>query len=385
VKILFLTDGLFPFVIGGMQKHSSILLKLLAENGMEIHVFHPGGVNYSSEKFAEKFKSKSENRITETQIDFPEFFQLPGHYLRENRKYSELCFKTIEKKLNQFDLIYAQGFTGWHFLKEKRKKTFSIPIIVNFHGYGEFQKAPEFRTALAYLMLRPGIKYNTINADYVYSFGGVIDIILSKIGISNSKILRQANGIEKDWITNEPKSHSKRTFVFIGRDERRKGLVELNSVLTNIEINGKAIFDFHFIGSFKESSKLKSDNFQYHGELSDQNQLISILDKCDCLVLPSYAEGMPTVILEAMARGLVIIATDVGAVSEQIEGNGLLLPRPEIASLQKAIETILCLSEDELFEMKQKSIELVKKKFLWSKIVESKINDFHQITKSKLS
>ena len=38
-----------------------------------------------------------------------------------------------------------------------------------------------------------------------------------------------------------------------------------------------------------------------------------ILDSADTLVLPSISEGMPNVILEAMSRGLSIIATDVGA------------------------------------------------------------------------
>ena len=38
----------------------------------------------------------------------------------------------------------------------------------------------------------------------------------------------------------------------------------------------------------------------------------------DVLVVPSLSEGMPTVILEAMARGKAVIATDVGAVSDLV-------------------------------------------------------------------
>ena len=41
---------------------------------------------------------------------------------------------------------------------------------------------------------------------------------------------------------------------------------------------------------------------------------------------PSYSEGMPNVIMEAMSRGLAIIATDVGAVSKLVdEENGWLI------------------------------------------------------------
>ena len=49
-------------------------------------------------------------------------------------------------------------------------------------------------------------------------------------------------------------------------------------------------------------------------------------DSCDILLCPSYSEGMPNVILEAMSRGLAIIATNVGAIRLLVsEDNGVLL------------------------------------------------------------
>jgi glycosyltransferase involved in cell wall biosynthesis len=57
----------------------------------------------------------------------------------------------------------------------------------------------------------------------------------------------------------------------------------------------------------------------YQGVVRDQNLLMEKFDACDVLLLPSLSEGMPTVILEAMARGLDVIASDVGAVSELVE------------------------------------------------------------------
>jgi len=138
-------------------------------------------------------------------------------------------------------------------------------------------------------------------------------------------------------------------------------------------------FRFHFVGSIDEDAKLKDARISYAGEIRDENKVRQQIDECDCLVCPSYAEGMPTVILEAMARGLAIIATDVGAVSRQIKGNGILLAAPDVGNLKDALLEILKLPETELNKLKTRSIELVKEEFLWQKVVEAKINDFKKI------
>ena len=54
--------------------------------------------------------------------------------------------------------------------------------------------------------------------------------------------------------------------------------------------------------------------------------------------MPSLSEGMPTVILEAMARGKAVIATDVGAVSELVsEENGVLIQAGSVEELSNAL------------------------------------------------
>jgi len=62
----------------------------------------------------------------------------------------------------------------------------------------------------------------------------------------------------------------------------------------------------------------------------------------DIFVLPSYSEGLPLSILEAMAFGLPIIATDVGAISEVVKSkNGILIRPKDAEGLKKAIQKIL--------------------------------------------
>lgn len=383
VKILLLTDGIFPYQIGGMQRHSTLLVDLLAKNKIYVHVVHCGGINYSSINFFNSFPTASKEYIAETKVDFPHFKKLPGHYIRENRAYSKKIFQTFQADLKNFDLVYAQGFTGSYFIKNNA--IHKLPVLVNLHGLEMFQFAPNLKTKLQYQLLIKEAKRNLFGADYVYSFGGKLNGILNKIGVPSFKIIEHSNGIPEEYVLEEILLKAKKTtginFVFIGRNERRKGVEELRKALVKliekhpIEIK----FNFNFIGPINDSTKLIHPNIHYHGEIRDTEKIKAILDGCDCLVCPSYAEGMPTVILEAMARGLVIIATDVGATSRLINGNGILLENPAVDKLIKAMDTIIELPENELGKMKSKSIQLIKEKFTWNRVIQSKIKDFEKI------
>jgi glycosyltransferase involved in cell wall biosynthesis len=63
----------------------------------------------------------------------------------------------------------------------------------------------------------------------------------------------------------------------------------------------------------------------------------------DLLVLPSYAEGVPMVILEAMAAGLPIVATNVGGIPDVVKQdvNGLLVPPKNVSALRDALARVI--------------------------------------------
>ena len=63
----------------------------------------------------------------------------------------------------------------------------------------------------------------------------------------------------------------------------------------------------------------------------------------DALVLPSYAEGSPNVVLEAMASGLPVIVSDAPGCREAVRDGeeGLLVGVGDVAGLRQAIETLL--------------------------------------------
>ena len=101
---------------------------------------------------------------------------------------------------------------------------------------------------------------------------------------------------------------------------------------------------------------MKIDNVFYHGLIEETKIITNILDEMDILICPSYSEGMPNVILESMARGLAIIATDVGASSLLVDDKvGWLMDSKNIVSnLLKSIRNTMNINDSRLLEMKKR-------------------------------
>lgn len=82
------------------------------------------------------------------------------------------------------------------------------------------------------------------------------------------------------------------------------------------------------------------DRVKFLGELAD---IVGWLDASDIFVLPSEAEGMPLSIMEAMAKGLPVVATAISGIPEELGETGHLLPSPMLdaqATIRNLAETI---------------------------------------------
>ena len=99
------------------------------------------------------------------------------------------------------------------------------------------------------------------------------------------------------------------------------------------------------MGNIPKDYQIRTEKIKivYHGVIVDDLQKQKVYDNCDVLVCPSFSEGMPNVILEAMSRGLAIIATDVGAISEMVcPSNGILLNDNNPETISTSILKISC-------------------------------------------
>jgi glycosyltransferase involved in cell wall biosynthesis len=73
------------------------------------------------------------------------------------------------------------------------------------------------------------------------------------------------------------------------------------------------------------------------------DELLSLYRQVDLFVLPTYREGLPNVLLEAMAAGLACIATPVGAIPDVLTTDcGVLVPVADPSALRNAIRELLC-------------------------------------------
>lgn len=86
-----------------------------------------------------------------------------------------------------------------------------------------------------------------------------------------------------------------------------------------------------------------------------REQLPGLYAACDFLCLPSLFDGLPNVLLEAMACGVIPIASDAGAIAEVIERekNGFLFPAEDRAAAAQVTAKALALNDQKLSAMKQ--------------------------------
>lgn len=380
MHIALLTDGVSPFVTGGMQRHSWNLVRNLLKKNVEVTLVHT--VPYGELPAEAEVK----NRIEEGQellhviaIPFPKTRKVPGHYLKDSYRYSCAIFEKLKDQWSEFDFIYSKGFTAWCLLEHKKKGMHMAPVGVKFHGYEMFQKAAGLKMKLTQYLLRPPVVYINRNADVVFSYGGEITEIIAGTGVDRSLIVEIGSGVDSSWILDAPASTGpQRDFLFIGRNERRKGIPELESCKSVFDETGTRL---HWIGPVSHRAVNKDKSQIYHGEVRETVVLQSLIDQCRVLIVPSYSEGMPNVILEAMARGMAIIATRVGAIPNMVtDQNAILIEPGNISMLRTAIREMATMPDAQLCAMQKASIERVRSEFRWEVIADKTIRAIRNIT-----
>ena len=138
-------------------------------------------------------------------------------------------------------------------------------------------------------------------------------------------------------------------FLFLGLITEQKGIFDLISVIaTNKEaLRGKMVLYVGGNGKVKQlvdfiEKNGISDIVQYKGWISGKDKT-EILNLSDVYILPSYTEGLPMSILEAMSYKMVIISTPVGGIPEVVKNgvNGYLVPPGDKSELYNKILSII--------------------------------------------
>jgi len=191
----------------------------------------------------------------------------------------------------------------------------------------------------------------------------------------NPNIYILYNGASLEKFSGKNENNCKVIVLFMGRLGKRKGTYDL---LSGFDKAIKIVPDLQLIlGGDGDVEKVR--DFVLQMELTDHvnvpgwisgDEKKRIFKSCDIYVLPSYNEGLPGSILEAMAVGVPIISTRVGGIPEAVieNRNGYLVSPGDVESLSNKI---IKLGQDKKLreKMGRESQEIIKEKFEIKNIV----------------
>lgn len=200
---------------------------------------------------------------------------------------------------------------------------------------------------------------------YVFpTFGNIIFISdynrkLFKGTVSNS--CKIYNAVDPSFFASTAAAwQSRNSIIYVGVISRRKNLKIVIQALHELK-QQQIKYHLHVVGGYKEGETayereindlVKSldmaDQITFHGWLK-QNEILQLYQQCTFFVLPSNQETLPVSIAEAMALGKIVIASDVGAVSEMFEDevSGFLFGKND---LKRLVELLSALSLNEKLE-----------------------------------
>lgn len=240
-------------------------------------------------------------------------------------------------------------------------------------------------TGLGYTFLSNGLAAKAAKKLYKYAFKrnsltvfqNVDDQkLFQELGLvpQQTSTVVDGSGIDVNEFSPKPKNNyfNQFNFLFIGRMLYDKGVKELlDAFVQKFEGNSKIVL--HLVGNVDNENPsvysedelkeitAKHKNILFHGRIDGPSQMIA---DCECVVLPSYREGLPRVMLESIAMAKPIITTDTAGCREVVKNeNGFLVPIKDSNKLGEAMSKMVLLTNEERASLGQKGRELAVERF----------------------
>lgn len=175
------------------------------------------------------------------------------------------------------------------------------------------------------------------------------------VSVSKSLAIKGC-GVNTSWYSPNGDGRTKGmiTFTFIGRLLYDKGVREFIEAAQIVKKKNENV-QFWLIGEIDKENPssvrnedlvrwIRDPSIYYHGATDN---IKTYIEKSDCIVLPSYREGMPRVIMEAMAMERPVITTDTAGCRETVDENvnGYLVPVGDATALAGAMNRFMILDE----------------------------------------
>lgn len=185
-----------------------------------------------------------------------------------------------------------------------------------------------------------------------------------------SRLRYLGNGVGNEWFELCPALRGVGTLrlLYVGRLVREKGVLDLLDAVAKVPevdltVAGRALRgdrgDVTREVVARTHQPALAGRIRYIGQVC-QAELIAVMAGADALVLPSYREGLPRSVIEAMAAGRPVIVTDIGGCRELVADgvNGLLVPPGNSDALAAALRRMAYLDSTHFEAMGARSREL---------------------------
>lgn len=222
----------------------------------------------------------------------------------------------------------------------------------------------------------------------------VAEFSIQSSGLHTDKVVVIPNGVDTERFSQAQAvdlsqfgiPEGAKTVLFVGRLDRQKGPFILLAAVKGI-LQAHDNVHVLFVGDGPLRNPLHdwvrehnlAANIHFAGQ---QREIESFYQAADCLVLPSRWEGMPNVVLEAMAAGKPVITTTVEGTRDLISNhvNGLLIP-PESPQELAAKLTMLLTDPDQAANLGKAAQTHIQKEFTW----ENTVKKYDRLYRSLLS
>ena len=368
---------------GGMERYVYYFSKHLAESGVSVELFTSVTKKQTScdlEKVKLTFLKPNVNESIRLLrgINYRLFLRKVSTYLKKSK----------------YDIVHAFGICPVEYLKYKSRGK----VVIQPFGNEEFKSRERenfFKRTYLDLFMRNPKLYSVRNADAIASEGEIqTKEIMQLFGVPKEKIFYLPDGVDLDEIeeytkdvevTREDYNIQDADIVLmnVNRLEPNKGvsyLIEALEIL-NQELNVKLIL----VGTGSEEEKIKrlikhlglSEKVKHFKNIPDK-LMFQLYTLADISVTPTLYEGLPLVVLEAMACGKPIVASNVSEVPQAVKDgiNGFLVPPRNPKAIADAV---LKIYDKNLFMKMGKASKEIVERYDWGRIAKMAIRKYEEL------
>ncbi len=383
--------------VSGIFVHQHI--KHMRQEGVELAVVSP--VPYSPRLlwFRKKWRSYGEvwkrNILDEIEVHYPRFLRLPGPHFYAGAGiplyYCTRSFMAALYKKFKFNIIHANTLIPDGFAGVLLGKKFDVPVICTAMG-SDLNTYPFIGVGAP-----AATRWVIGNTDQLVTVSASLKKKAVNLGNPRRPVRVIRTGIDSEIFNfNEGDSQVAREklrlplrgiiILFAGGLCVEKGVYELLEAMENL-VKGFPGLLLVMVGSGDDESNIKriisqkslSNNVVLAG-LRPHSEVADWMKACDVLVLPSYHEGIPNVVVEAMACAKPVVATCIDGIPEVVSHNktGFLVERQNVRELKDALEKMI-LNRPLREEMGFRGREFIRENFSWKKSARANIELYHEV------